>query len=65
MHSENIQKAAELYPRLNDVVELSAHHDVGTPIYRLCEFVANFAADILVTKAEETTEANPYGDTTD
>jgi len=50
MVTDKIQAAMDAYPELNDIVELAAHHDEGTPIRRLCDFVATLTADIMTAK---------------
>lgn len=52
MVNQNIVEAAIKYESLNDIIELAAHHDEGTPIRRICEYLANLTADIIDTIPE-------------
>lgn len=54
MVTDKIKQAMERYPDLNDIVELAAHYDEGTPLHRICAYVANLTADIIDAVPEQT-----------
>lgn len=47
MVTDKIAEAAERYNPLSDIIELAAHHPEGTPIRRICEYLASLTADII------------------